>query len=304
MPCYKPINALLGPGGPTFDSRKAFGIQGYSIDLPCGRCVGCLLERAKSWALRCVHESQMHEHNSFITLTYHPDHLPLNNSLEKKDFQKFIRALRQGTKKKIRYFMCGEYGEPTEKNNYIARPHFHALLFGLSFPDQYLWRVQNGNRIYRSPTLEKYWTKGHSEIGTISYASAGYVARYCLKKQHGETGKREYAITDFETGELLDEQREHPYIAMSLKPGIGETWFHKFKSDLFPHDYAITPDGRKTPVPTYYRKLLAREDPDLAETLKRARVDKSKLDPNNTPERLATREYCQTKKAERLIRSL
>lgn len=251
-----------------------------------------------------MHESQMHDDNIFITLTYHPDHLPQDASLDKKDFQKFIRALRKGTKKKIRYFMCGEYGKPTEKNNYIARPHFHAILFGIDFDDKYLWRIEKGNRMYRSPTLEKYWKKGNSELTDVTYASAGYVARYCLKKQHGETGKREYAIIDFETGELKDEQRIHPYVAMSLKPGIGETWFQKYKGDLFPHDYAITPDGRKTTVPAYYRKLLKKTDPAMAEKLRAARVEKARDNPDNTPERLATREFCKQKQAERLKRNL
>lgn len=304
MPCYKPLKANIGPDGPTFKPTESFG-SAWTIELPCGRCVGCLLERAKEWALRCVHEAQMHgNNNSFITLTYHPDHLPADHGLQKIHFQKFIRALRKGTKQKIRYFMCGEYGEPTEKNNYIARPHYHAILFGCSFADKYLWRVENGNRIYRSPTLERYWKRGASEIGSVSYASAGYVARYCLKKQHGETGKREYAVIDQQTGELKDEQRQHPYIAMSLKPGIGETWFKKYKTDLFPHDYAITPDGRKTPVPKYYRKLLEREDPELADQLRQARIEKAKDNPDNSAERLATREFCQQQKAARLTRSL
>lgn len=303
MPCYKPLHAEMGPSGPTFDPSKSFGRK-FPIELPCGRCIGCLLERAKSWALRCMHESQMHQENCFITLTYHPDHLPQDNSLKKEDFQKFIRALRKGTKKKIRYFMCGEYGEPTQKNNYIARPHFHCILFGLDFADKYLWRIENGNKMFRSPTLEKYWAKGHSETTNVTYEGCGYVARYCLKKQHGETGKREYAIIEPETGELLDEQRQHPYVSMSLKPGIGESWFRKYKSDVFPHDYCITPDGRKQPVPAYYRKLLERENPKLSEKLRLARIEKSVANPDNTPERLATREFCKLKQAERLTRSL
>ncbi|AXH74177.1 MAG: replication initiator protein [Microviridae sp.] len=274
------------------------------MELPCGRCVGCLLERAQSWMLRCMHEAQMHEHNSFLTLTYSTDQLPQDNSLNHKDFQKFIRALRKSTGQKIRYFMCGEYGEPTEKNNYIARPHFHCILFGYDFADKTMWRYENGNRIYRSATLEKFWKKGHSEIGNVSEASCGYVARYCLKKQHGETGKREYAIIEPETGELLDEQRKHPYLCMSKKPGIGESWYKKYKSDVFPHDYCVSADGRQLPVPRYYRKLLEREDPKLSQELRQARIEKSINNPDNTPERLATREFCKQKQADRLIRSL
>lgn len=293
----------MGPGGPTFSVSKSYG-KAWRIELPCGRCIGCLLERAKEWALRCIHEAQMHDRNCFITLTYAPDHLPADLGLQKSHFQKFIRALRKGEKIKVRYFMCGEYGAPSEQNGFIARPHYHCLLFGFDFPDKYLWRTENGNRIYRSETLEKYWTRGHSEIGSVTFESAGYVARYCLKKQHGETGKREYAVVDRATGEITDQQRQPPYVAMSLKPGIGESWYRKYKSDLFPHDYAIMPDGRKTTVPAYYRKLLEREDPDLADELRRARCARAVDNPDNTPDRLAVREFCKTKQAERLKRSL
>lgn len=40
------------------------------MHLPCGRCIGCKLERSKQWAIRLMHEAQLHEANSFLNLTY------------------------------------------------------------------------------------------------------------------------------------------------------------------------------------------------------------------------------------------
>lgn len=297
MPCYKPLKAYHAPGGISFNRKESFGIP---IDLPCGRCIGCRIEKTQAWALRITHEAQMHEDNCFLTLTYDDYHLPPHNSLRKSDFQKFIRALRQKTKLKIRYYMCGEYGSQCQKHQTkdcmecgpLQRPHYHAILFGYDFPDKTYWRERKEIKIYRSAELENTWHHGNTEIGNVTFKSAGYVARYIMKKLNGELAEQHYKS-------CLPE-----YTQMSLRPGIGETWYRKFKSDIFPDDFCVRPDGRKMPVPTYYRVLLEREDPKLHEQLKKVRVEKARTNPDNTYDRLAVREICQTKKAERLTRSL
>lgn len=282
MPCYKPLLAYHAPGGITFNRKNSFGTP---IELPCGRCIGCRLDHTKAWAIRCWHESQMHEDNCFITLTYDDYHVPQNDSLKKSDFQKFIRALRKQTGKKIRYYMCGEYGDTT------SRPHYHAILFGFDFPDKTLWNIRNETKVFRSSLLEKIWDLGHSEIGNCTYQSAAYVARYIMKKISGEAAAEHY-------GKRIPE-----YTGMSLRPGIGYNWYKKYKNDVFPCDFLVTPDGRQMPVPKYYRRLLATEDPELHETLRAARVAKAEASPDNSWQRLAAREQCQLSKAERLKRN-
>jgi len=297
MPCYQPLTAYRAPYGEiVFDHSKSFRIK---IELPCGRCIGCRLEKAKEWALRCYHEAQMHAENSFLTLTYAPEHLPGNHNLDHRDFQAFMKRLREHTGKKIRYYMCGEYGN---KPNY--RPHYHALLFGHEFDDKKLVNVRGQNRVYTSEKLDSLWKKGSCEIGSVTFKSAGYVARYIVKKCSDDPEElyNRYAIVDPETGEMTSRKLE--YTKMSLKPGIGESWFRKYFKDLYPHDYAVLPDGRKTSVPKYYNKLLERENPKLHYELRQARIAKALVNPNNTPERLAVRERVRTKKAERLKREL
>jgi len=299
MPCYRPIQAWHGPGGITFKRRLSFGTP---VELPCGRCVGCRLDKSRDWAIRCYHEASMYNNglnNAFITLTYSQENLPNGSSLVKSHFQKFIRSLRKRTKKKIRYYMCGEYGPLTD------RPHYHALLFGFHFEDQKLFTIRRGNNCYKSALLEKTWTKGASEIGNVTFQSAGYVSRYIMSKQNGEYAEREYSIPDPETGEILpDVLKQAPYTQMSLHPGIGKEWYDKFKTDLWPHDYAVLPDGAKAPVPTYYRNLLKKSEPELWNKLRDVRIEKCENNPDNTPERLAVREVCKNTKAERLIRNL
>jgi len=192
--------------------------------------------------------------------------------------------------------MCGEYGGKTN------RPHYHALLFGYRFTDPKLVNIRNGNRVYTSKYLDKTWQQGTCELGSVTFQSAGYVARYILKKQQGDPDElfERYVIIDTETGEMT--ARHNEYTNMSLKPGIGQKWYEKNKSDLFPHDYAVLPDGRQMPVPTYYRELLRKDDPVLYNSLRDQRIEKATNNPNNTPERLASRHQCQIAKIKPLKR--
>ncbi len=187
--------------------------------------------------MRCSHEAQMHEESSFITLTYSPEHLPKIGrlpTLRKEDFVLFMKRLRKKrTGQKILFFHCGEYGELD------GRPHHHALLFGTSFSGMYYWRKSGDYNLYRSPELEKIWTYGHSEIGQVSFESAGYVARYTVRNEGQEK-----------------EGQVKPYLTMSRRPGIGKKWLEKYISDIYPSDQVVTRHGVYKP-PRYYDNQLS-----------------------------------------------
>jgi hypothetical protein len=100
MPCYHPLTAYRSEGKVVFNSPFVYA-KGFN--LPCGQCVGCRLNYSRQWAIRLVHEAQMHEHKSFITLTFNPE--SLNNrdvpqSLDVRDFQLFMKKLRKKHKNK------------------------------------------------------------------------------------------------------------------------------------------------------------------------------------------------------------
>lgn len=94
MPCYHPITAFRpSDGGPIFFDRTK--IDAEEIQLPCGQCHGCRIRRSTEWAIRCIHEAQMHDHNCVVTLTYDDQHLPQDYSLRHYDVQCFIKRLRR-----------------------------------------------------------------------------------------------------------------------------------------------------------------------------------------------------------------
>lgn len=269
------------------------------LTLPCGQCVGCRLERSRQWAIRCVHEASLHKDNCFITLTYAPEHLPADNSLNYRDFQLFMKRLRKRfPDSKIRFYMCGEYGEN------FGRPHFHACLFNWNFPDRKLFFTsKHGDKVYRSDTLEELWPFGLCSIGEVTFKSAAYVARYIMKKVTGKAAFHHYHEVD-EDGVSRETMRTPEFTKMSLKPGIGSDWFDKYKSDVYPHDYVIV-NGKKVKPPRYYDKKYAVSDPYDFDELEFHRFSRAreKLH-DNTPERLAVREEVLQAKLSKLKRNL
>lgn len=177
MPCYNPRTVSFDREGKICFSPKRFSKELVPFLVPCGQCIACRLEYSKQWAIRCVHESEMYANNCFITLTYSSEHLPPENSLLHYDFQNFLKRLRKKFGTNISYFMCGEYGESK------GRPHYHACLFGLDFGDKkFKGTNDQGNERYSSKTLTDLWGKGHTELGSVTFESAAYCARYITKK--------------------------------------------------------------------------------------------------------------------------
>lgn len=194
--------------------------------------------------------------------------------------------------------MCGEYGEQ------LGRPHYHALIFGYDFPDKYLYKVRRKNNIYRSPLLEKLWFQGLSEIGSVNYQSAGYVARYVMKKITGDQAQSHYQRINKETGEYFEIEPE--YNSMSLRPGIGKEWWDKYgKQDVHENDEVILRDGKRVRTPKYYDKLLKQENPQALENIKETRkMNAKKWQHEQTPERLLAREENAKARLKRLRREL
>jgi len=302
MPCYHPLKGYpskeRNPSGKrSIVFNPSQGYRDLEIDLPCGQCIGCRLERSRKWAIRCVHEASLYENNSFITLTYAPENLPAEGTLVLKHFQDFMKRLRKRfPEEKIRFFHCGEYGEKTQ------RPHYHACLFNFDFNDKKLLKINNDQKYYESATLQSLWPHGHSMTGAVTFESAAYVARYITKKITGEKAHEHYNTINYQTGEILAE-RKPEYVTMSRRPGIGKPWYEKFKTDIYPDDFVVI-RGKKMSVPKVYDKYLEISDPRLYARIKSKRkVGAATHSENNTHDRLQVREEIQILKFEQLKRN-
>lgn len=272
------------------------------LEVPCGNCVGCRIDRSRQWTVRLMHESKLHDLKCFLTLTYNDMYLPADGSLNKKHMQDFLKRLRKrhaaaNAGAKIRFFLCGEYGDTTE------RPHYHSIIFGCDFPDKRKHSVgASGEQLFVSDLLDKIWGFGHCYIGSVTPESCGYVARYIMKKVNGDLAEDHYRRVNPVTGEFTDLHPE--YISMSLKPGIGLDFYEKFKTDFFPSDCAIL-KGKQVPVPKYYDRQLEKSDPDMLVELKERRQERAlERAADSTYSRLLAREEVLKSKLSTLKRSL
>ena len=80
---------------------------------------------------------------------------------------------------------------------------------------------------------------------------------------------------------------------MSRRPGIGRTWYEKYKTDVFPSGYIII-NGKKAAPPKYYQVLLEEQDSlEFASQKKSLREHRKKTAWNAVPKRLQVREICK-----------
>lgn len=241
--------------------------------VPCGQCVGCRKKQAQDWCTRMYFESLDHEKNSFITLTYADEYVPLSQyvdkegeiqtslSLRSKEFSDFMKRLRYYLgETKIRFYGCGEYGGTTH------RPHYHAIIFGEDFRFDRIYKGQSksGFAMYDSPTLQKAWKYGYSTVMDMTAETCMYTAKYVNKKALG-LGKDYYKYFNV----------ENQFSRMSLKPGIGKNYYDNHKDEIYERQemfISAADRGYKVKPPKYYDDLYDMEEPIKMGIIKEARA--------------------------------
>lgn len=303
MPCDGPLTAYR-PRADASDKRLVFDKKlsgtGIGIKIPCGKCSGCKLEHSRQWAVRCMHEKRMHNASAFLTLTYDKDNLPANGSLVMSDFQNFMKRYRDRvgscTAFPTRYFGCGEYGEKS------LRPHYHILLLNRDIHDRKFYKKSGENNLYTSKWLDDVWGKGLTVVGDVTFDSAAYVARYCMKKITGKIAADHY-------GGRLPE-----FLNMSRKPGIGAGYFDRYKQELIDHDTIIV-NGVAAALPRYYDTKIANLNmvdtigglysaAERIKVLRRRKIDFATRKSEATNRRRVVREAVRAAKLSLKVRSL
>ena len=275
------------------------------ISLPCGKCLACQHSKATTWATRIMHECSMHEHNHFITLTFDDYHLENKNkpySIDLDEIQRFIKRLRKKIKTKFKVYYCGEYGDTT------GRAHYHLGLMNCDFPDKTIYKqnLDGTQKEYNSELLNKAWQNfGHAHILELNFGTAYYLASYLAKKINRSLNSKDYKnIAEIEEkfglklsskfhnslqaspksvpAQLVDDHynkiigtntimQDIEFAYMSRKPGIGYTWYQKYKKDLFKG--FIVSNGHKLAIPKYYMRLLKEDFPEQYDKIAQKRFE-------------------------------
>lgn len=174
--------------------------------------------------MRIMHETISWKCSAFATLTYREANLPADLSLDRTEFTKFIKRLRRAIEpRKVRFYACGEYGLIGD------RPHYHAILFGISLRDH--------------SVVEDAWGHGFIRLGTVTLNSAKYVADYVGKSK-------------FRDG------RKPPFQAISM--GIGRA-FALDNAEALVQYPRLQIKGKEVGLPRYYVRLLSKERMELGQ---------------------------------------
>lgn len=266
MQCLKPLLGFY-----NYDKRKLEIIGDYKgsqllnrivdkhgkwMQIPCGHCINCRINRANDWKKRILKECEKYENNHFVTLTYDDFHLPQNKSLNKRDVQLFIKKLRRfldfhGYDKKIKYFCSGEYGDISR------RPHYHLILINcdLSFMDYKMEYIKNENNTnyYNSELIKKLWTDSNGEslgnniVARVVKESVAYTTKYTLKKQYGDNADI------YEKFKIIPE-------FMICSKGIGIDFLNENIDKLAKSGKMMVSDGVNygtyEPLPKYFKKKI------------------------------------------------
>ena len=211
MLCKSPF--VRDPTGKVFKASLVTGNRDIAIagiPFPCGQCLPCRINKRRLWTHRLMLESYMHGDSCFVTLTYAEEHLPHGGTLVKRDLQLFLKRLRKSVSpRKIRYYACGEYGSKS------SRPHYHAIVYGLSLLD--------GEKVAQC------WPFGIVHVGECNTHTIQYVAGYVTKK---------FVRKD-------DDIRIKEFSTMSRKPGLGFGALEKLITLIKDERYAHLFEGSK-----------------------------------------------------------
>lgn len=259
----------------TFNPRQAvYSLSKY--ELPCGKCMGCRLERSRQWAVRMMHEAKMHELNSFLTLTYRPEDVPQSYSLQPGHLRDFMKRLREHHARhndgaQIRFYAAGEYGDQ------FGRPHYHAAIFGLDFRDKRLLKRNDKDQpIYTSETLDRLWKHGQCSTANLDFESAAYIARYCVKKINGDKAADHYYRQSPMDGRWYNVEPE--FARMSRRPGLGAGWLDQHKSDVFPSGFIVERGVPQAPPRFYINRLTEEEQSALKKQARRRALQKDRAE--------------------------
>lgn len=238
------------------------------FEVPCGKCIECQKQRAKTWGQRLILERTLHPASTtyFLTITYDDEHLPCGEdvrfkSLVPDDLTKFMKDLREHLRDHygytgLRFFAAGEYGDLS------ARPHYHLILYGFDFLNygdvRLISRSDSGDLLFNNSIFDSCWKNGFAVFAEASPETMFYTARYCTKK-----------IVDDKTDFYKSIGIAPPFTRMSRRPGIACEYYRKHVPELLNFGgYHVPGTGNFVPIERYGLKLLGEDFPDITEVLK------------------------------------
>lgn len=239
------------------------------INIPCGKCARCIQRRKMEWGFRMGVEMARSKTAYFTTLTYSPEHVPINNNGKKtliptrsKDLtlwlhEKGRKRITKKFKKECKDRSIEGFFKRLRQHHKRAKPSPELILHNLlpSDPVRFYAAGEYGSERKRPHyhaiifntsirEIEKSWPFGGVMTVPANEATISYVMKYLDKRfdKAPEWGKEpEFNI---------------------MSEGIGEEYIEKFGKwhrrniDVL---YVTTKKGIRIPMCKYYRHKIFNE---------------------------------------------
>ena len=205
--------------------------QGKCYKVPCRHCLNCRVSYQSQLEFMTEHELFYNYRSghgaSFVCFTYDDNHLPLNNSLCKKDLQLFLKRMRRYCSYRhyntqFKFLACGEYGDS------FGRPHYHVIFIGLT-------------DVQINSIAPKCWSYGLIDVGVLGQGGLRYVLKYCSKSVGGKLAQSMYE----------DNGLERPFLSHSIN--LGKQFVLDNFEDISAHNFCYLSKGERVPLPKYLR---------------------------------------------------
>ena len=208
----------------------------YELQVPCGKCAGCLKSKRLGWSIRLLYELENYRESTFVTLTLDDDNLKRFSKTPKKPLMLYIDRLRKHLGYRPKYFFVSELGEETH------RLHYHGIIFGTNKKD-FPFELQQDK-----------WQYGICWFGYCNAKTCNYIVKYLLK---GSNGYKPFILCSNGIGSsYLDK----PY---RLEWHVNNFDFREY----------INKSGVLYPLPTYYKNKIYTEDIKLVKMLNKSIFD-------------------------------
>lgn len=258
MRCINPFRAFRLVNGEVVPTARAGMKVLAELQLPCGQCMPCRINKSTDWLTRLVAESFCWRDTISACFTFSDENLPADGSVSKVLIQKALRKLRKAVAKRggerFRYFLIAEYSPS-------GRPHYHLILFNYLPPDlRPDVASRAGSPQWRSDELSEAWRLGLVNFQMFTPSAAAYVAGYYVEKLTGDMARPgvapEFMLASRGPSQTLADGTVVPGLG-----GIGWPFIFKFGAQIREGADYIVLDGRRVRVPAFFERKLAKSSP-------------------------------------------
>ena len=342
MACYRPLEATRLRGGNLIVHKRTPGTKrkptpphlGDDLKLPCGRCIGCKIDHGMQWATRCLHESQLHNANCALTLTYSDDP-NYTGEIALKDWTRphqDVWTIQKSTREFSTIAQDGLRGPNVAHVDNSRSNKERRVELSKSDHQKFMKRLRERVgpvRFYMCGEYGDRLARPHYHYLIFGYDFPD--KRYFKTSLSGTKLYRSPELEKIWTaghawiGEL--DYSTCAYVAAYVMKKIGgeKAIDHYRRTDEAGNDFWLTPEfaymsrhpgigknwwdkyhtdvtstdgvwrhSTKTKPPRYYDKLLEKLDTRLYESIKNARIERAKTKEEDSPARLYAKEAVQT----------